>query len=205
MCSPAATSPFAWPFVDSLCGKTAEEGVGCEDRGPLPGVGGRGDSGGESGGAGIEVPSVREKLMGVSVSGLYLGPAMVQVAVPGTKSGRQLSGPSCNRQQQLMAARYVIVIGDQSQKPQAGGSSGGALERRVRQGFAARLLHDTRRTRRGCGAWRTLQTAQRHPNLPLAVSPPRIRRRHNKYVLTNARACKTATSCISSSKNSAQG
>jgi hypothetical protein len=44
----------------------------------LPGVGGRGLSGGESGGAGIEVPSVREKLMGVSVSGLYLLPAMVK-------------------------------------------------------------------------------------------------------------------------------
>jgi hypothetical protein len=52
-------------------------GVGCDDSGPLPGVGGRGVCGGESGGAGIEVPSVREKLMGVSVRGWYLPPAMV--------------------------------------------------------------------------------------------------------------------------------
>jgi len=44
--------------------------VGCDDSGPLPGVGGRGVSGGLSSGAGIEVPSVREKLMGASVSGL---------------------------------------------------------------------------------------------------------------------------------------
>lgn len=50
-------------------------GVGCEERGPFPGVGGRGASG-ESVGAGIEVPSVREKLMGVSVRGWYLVPAM---------------------------------------------------------------------------------------------------------------------------------
>jgi hypothetical protein len=45
--------------------------VGCDERGPLPGVGGRGVSGGESGGAGIEVPSVREKLIGVRVRGWY--------------------------------------------------------------------------------------------------------------------------------------
>lgn len=45
----------------------------------MPGVGGRGVSGGESGGAGIEVPSVREKLMGVSVNGLYLPTAMMEL------------------------------------------------------------------------------------------------------------------------------
>jgi hypothetical protein len=55
--------------------------VGCDDRGPFPGVGGRGVSGGESGGAGIDVPSVREKLMGVSVNGLYLLPAILNVVV----------------------------------------------------------------------------------------------------------------------------
>lgn len=57
---------------ESLCpgGKPGDLGVGCEESGPLPGVGGRGASSGLSGGAGIEVPSVREKLMGVSVSGL---------------------------------------------------------------------------------------------------------------------------------------
>lgn len=53
----------------SSSGKKEVVGVGCESRGPLPGVGGRGVSGGESGGAGIEVPSVREKLMGVKVRG----------------------------------------------------------------------------------------------------------------------------------------
>ena len=46
-------------------------GVGCDESGPRPGVGGRGVSGGDSSGAGIDVPSVREKFMGVSVNGLY--------------------------------------------------------------------------------------------------------------------------------------
>jgi hypothetical protein len=46
-------------------------GVGCEDSGPFPGVGGRGVCGGLSSGAGMPVPSVREKFMGVSVRGLY--------------------------------------------------------------------------------------------------------------------------------------
>jgi hypothetical protein len=54
-------------------------GVGCDDRGPFPGVGGRGVSGGVSSGAGIWVPSVKEKLIGVNVSGLYLPTAMVTV------------------------------------------------------------------------------------------------------------------------------
>lgn len=59
------------PCDESLCcEKKADLGVGCDESGPAPGVGGCGESGGESGGAGIEVPSVREKLMGVSVSGL---------------------------------------------------------------------------------------------------------------------------------------
>lgn len=48
--------------------------AGCEDKGPPPGVGGRtsgetererGDEG-DAGGAGIPVPAVRERLMGVS-------------------------------------------------------------------------------------------------------------------------------------------
>jgi hypothetical protein len=60
---------------------------------------------------------------------------------------------------QLMGASYVIVIGDQSQKPQAGA---GAQEVRsegfdkvqccARAGMAS--LHDTRRTRRGSDAAR---------------------------------------------------
>ena len=57
---------------DSLWGgEVGDLGVGWEESGPLPGVGGRGESGGLSSGAGIEVPSVREKLIGVSVNGLY--------------------------------------------------------------------------------------------------------------------------------------
>jgi hypothetical protein len=52
-------------------GKTGDMGVGCEERGPWPAAGARGVAGGESRGAGIEVPSVREKLTGVNVSGLY--------------------------------------------------------------------------------------------------------------------------------------
>ena len=45
--------------------------VGCEERGPLLGVGSRGVKGGEAGGAGMEVPSVREKLIGERVRGVY--------------------------------------------------------------------------------------------------------------------------------------
>lgn len=71
-CSSVAWSPCALPF-----GKTSVLGVGCEDSGPWPGVGGRGVSGGESGGAGIEVPSVREKLTGVSCNGFHL-PTMLR-------------------------------------------------------------------------------------------------------------------------------
>jgi hypothetical protein len=80
--SPATASSCSLPFADPFwCGKTSVCGVGCDDRGPFPGVGGRGVSGGESSGAGIDVPSVREKLMGVSVSGLYLPPAMMGVVL----------------------------------------------------------------------------------------------------------------------------
>jgi hypothetical protein len=82
--------------VCSCCGKTADFGVGWDDSGPLPGVGGRGgSSGGESGGAGIEVPSVREKLIGVRVSGEYFPPAMMNACrhrvggVYSNPSGRQ--------------------------------------------------------------------------------------------------------------------
>ena len=76
-CSSVAGSSCTAPLADSFCGKTGDLGVGCDDRGPFPGVGGRGVSGGVSGGAGIDVPSVREKLMGVSVNGLYLPTAMM--------------------------------------------------------------------------------------------------------------------------------
>jgi hypothetical protein len=50
--------------------------VGCEDNGPRPGVGGRGVAGGESNGAGMLVPSVREKDSGVMVRGLNVGGAI---------------------------------------------------------------------------------------------------------------------------------
>lgn len=72
--SGAAESSDACPLGEPTCvgGKPGDLGVGCDERGPLPGVGGRGVSGGESSGAGIEVPSVSEKLMGASVNGLNL-------------------------------------------------------------------------------------------------------------------------------------
>ena len=73
----------SWGPDESLdvvpAGKVADVGVGCESSGPLPGVGGRGLSGGESRGAGIEVPSVREIGVMFSVSGVYLPTAMVTI------------------------------------------------------------------------------------------------------------------------------
>ena len=83
--SGTADSSEGFPLGEPTCvgGKPGDFGVGCEERGPLPGVGGRGVSGGESGGAGIEVPSVSEKLMGASVNGLNLaGIAVVIGGVP---------------------------------------------------------------------------------------------------------------------------
>jgi hypothetical protein len=50
--------------------------AGCEDNGPQPEVGGSGVAGGESNGAGMFVPSVREKDTGVIVRGLKDGGAM---------------------------------------------------------------------------------------------------------------------------------
>jgi hypothetical protein len=69
-CAPAVESSDGLPKGGDACrgGEAGDLGVGCDDSGPRPGVGGRGLSGS---GAGIEVPSVREKFMGVSVSGLY--------------------------------------------------------------------------------------------------------------------------------------
>lgn len=78
-----SVTPSAESFggdVSRFCGKKPDVGVGWESRGPLPGVGGRGVWGGESGGAGIEVPSVREKLIGVRVSGWYLLVTILSVA-----------------------------------------------------------------------------------------------------------------------------
>jgi hypothetical protein len=74
-CAPAVASSDDLLKGGDSCraagGKVGDLGVGCEESGPLPGVGGRGVCGGLSRGAGIEVPSVREKFMGVSVKGLY--------------------------------------------------------------------------------------------------------------------------------------
>ena len=70
-CASAESSDALPGGGDSVCGgEPGDFGVGCDDSGPFPGVGGRGDSGGLSSGAGIDVPSVKEKLMGESVSGL---------------------------------------------------------------------------------------------------------------------------------------
>jgi hypothetical protein len=83
--SGAAESSDGFPLGEPTCvgGRPGDLGVGCDERGPLPGVGGRGVSGGESSGAGIEVPSVSEKLMGASVNGLNLaGIAAVIGGVP---------------------------------------------------------------------------------------------------------------------------
>jgi len=55
--------------------------VGCEVRGPPSEVGGRGVCGGESRGAGMLVPSVREKATGVMVRGLKAGGAIAAVIV----------------------------------------------------------------------------------------------------------------------------
>jgi len=66
------------PGIAGIAGIDVPFGVvGCEDSGPPPGVGGRAVRGGESGGAGIRVPSVREKDTGVIVRGLKNGGAMV--------------------------------------------------------------------------------------------------------------------------------
>jgi len=72
---PSSVDDFGRSFAASSNVPTA--GVGCDESGPLPGVGGRGVSGGESGGAGIEVPSVRLKFTGERVSGVYLPFAIV--------------------------------------------------------------------------------------------------------------------------------
>lgn len=77
-----ASDALVWRSSESelglvCCGRAPEIGVGCDESGPLPGVGGRGVSGGESSGAGMEVPSVREKSMGVSVRGWYVRFAIV--------------------------------------------------------------------------------------------------------------------------------
>lgn len=55
--------------------------VGCDVRGPPSEVGGLGVCGGESGGAGILVPSVSENWTGMMVSGLKAGEAIAMVAV----------------------------------------------------------------------------------------------------------------------------
>lgn len=88
-CASAVESSESLPTGEpSTGGKAGDLGVGCDDSGPLPGVGGRGVSGGLSSGAGIWVPSVREKLTGVSVKGLYEN-------LPGAMAGSDCSGGLC--------------------------------------------------------------------------------------------------------------
>lgn len=61
------------PLVPSFVDVRASSSLGASlVSDELLGGGGRGVSGGESGGAGMEVPSVREKFMGVRVRGWYL-------------------------------------------------------------------------------------------------------------------------------------
>lgn len=56
--------------------------VGCDESGPRPGVGGRpGVAGGDSGGAGISVPAVRENSMGLISSGTKAGLLVVEGAM----------------------------------------------------------------------------------------------------------------------------
>ena len=107
--SAGESPPFSW------WGNTPDRGVGCEDSGPLPGVGGRGVSGGESGGAGIEVPSVREKLMGVSVSGWYLSAAMVFGCSDGLGRAINWTAVTCKS---AAARRRANVAGPQSGEAQ---------------------------------------------------------------------------------------
>jgi hypothetical protein len=151
--SSAIASSCPLPFVPLLSGKTSDCGVGCDDKGPFPGVGGRGDSGGESSGAGIDVPSVSEKLIGVRVSGLYLLPAMMSV---GFYLRRVMGGAIGPVRERLAARAYVLVLAEKLQSRKQAGSSGGAQEWRVdevdeRAGISS-ALHNTRRTRRGCVA-----------------------------------------------------
>jgi hypothetical protein len=150
-CSPSPTTsssslPFADPF---LWGNTPDCGVGCDDRGPLPGVGGRGLSGGESGGAGIEVPSVREKLMGVSVSGLYLVPAMVKgrcvvdgAGAVGQSRAMERAGTIDGRG--LCNSDWRSIVEAASRRGNSGGGAKGSTRLRTSRD---RSLHDTRRTR----------------------------------------------------------
>lgn len=124
-CKPAPNSSDALPSEEeSLCcgAKPGDLGVGCEDRGPFPGVGGRADSTGLSGGAGIEVPSVKEKLTGVSVSGLYEN-LLVGIMAAGVECANQcVEIGLCLKRSRAEAAR-----GSNWQECKQPGSSGGAL------------------------------------------------------------------------------
>lgn len=61
-CGSPGPSALSWP---------GDVGVECDGGGPVPGSDGRGEAGGLSRGAGMVVPSVKERLTGVRVSGLY--------------------------------------------------------------------------------------------------------------------------------------
>lgn len=144
-CRRAPDSSDALPSA-SWGGKPGDLGVGCDDSGPFPGVGGRGASTGLSGGAGIEVPSVREKLTGVSVSGLY------ENLLVGMMAAVDHCADQCV---QIGVSRIELSTEDQEKqltavKVQAAGSSGGALsaeedlDRVAVEVAGISCVHDTR-------------------------------------------------------------
>ena len=139
---------------DSLVGEAPGE-VGCDDSGPLPGVGGRGVSGGLSSGAGIEVPSVREKLMGASVSGLKenLDDMAAAAEVAGWSRWRV---PNWNVGETIGLRESDTSTEEQeSQEPRLGRSSGGVLvkRRRRQQGLLARSRDQRRARHERRGRW----------------------------------------------------
>jgi hypothetical protein len=158
----------------------------------LPGVGGRGVSGGESGGAGIDVPSVREKLMGVSVNGLYLPPAMVKggCVVDSVESVGQMRGNAaragsmggrglCNSDW-----RSVAKAANRRELRRCPGAKGSTRLRVSRDHFSAR--HEANEARRrvenvadGSATAQPTACSQLIPGLP---------RCHNKRAAQRARA-----------------
>lgn len=74
---------FAWSMGSDGGGSFGE--VGCDESGPPPGVGGRpGVAGGDSSGAGMSVPAVRENSMGLISRGMKEGLLVFEGAMLGT-------------------------------------------------------------------------------------------------------------------------
>lgn len=131
-CCPSATeSSDALPWAAPFCGgKPDDFGVGCDDSGPCPGVGGRGVWGGLSSGAGMVVPSVREKLIGVSVSGFHSN--LPTGMMDGVEKSLLRLADGCELRWLWSNCSWRTLTEDERvlRKPQAGGSSGGASTRR---------------------------------------------------------------------------